>query len=210
MKNVTFSKQELERYSRHLIIPEFNIAGQRKLKQAKVLVIGTGGLGAPILMYLSAAGVGTIGMVDFDTVEDSNLQRQILFSTQDIGRPKVEAAYDRLKNLNPYINYRTYNTHLNSENALDIIKDYDIVADGTDNFPTRYLVNDACVLLEKVNVYGSIFRFDGQVNAVTIFIEHCLPLLFIFENVIQYKISALMMITVLGFFISGTSCRFSI
>ena len=164
MAQETFSKEELSRYSRHLIIPEFNIEGQRKLKAAKVLVVGTGGLGAPLLQYLAAAGVGTIGVLDFDVVEDSNLQRQVLFSTSDIGKPKVLAAKERLEGLNPYINIVTHNVHLSSENALDIIKDYDLVADGTDNFPTRYLVNDACVLLGKPNVYASIYRFDGQVS----------------------------------------------
>ena len=164
MAEITFSKAELERYSRHLIIPEFNIEGQRKLKAAKVLVVGTGGLGAPLIQYLSAAGVGTIGIVDFDVVDDSNLQRQVLFTTADVGRPKVEVAKERIGKQNPFIRINTYNTQLTSENALDIIKDYDVVADGTDNFPTRYLVNDACVLLDKVNVYASIFRFDGQVS----------------------------------------------
>ncbi len=164
MKDITFSKEELERYSRHLIIPEFNIAGQRKLKAAKVLVVGTGGLGAPLLSYLAAAGVGHIGIVDFDTVDDSNLQRQILFTVDDVGRPKVEAAAERLRKQNPFVNIKTYNTQLTSANALEIIQGYDIVADGTDNFPTRYLVNDACVLLGKVNVYASIFRFEGQLS----------------------------------------------
>ena len=164
MAAITFSKAELERYSRHLIIPEFNIEGQRKLKAAKVLVVGTGGLGAPLIQYLSAAGVGTIGMVDFDVVDDSNLQRQVLFTTADVGRSKVEVAKERIEAQNPFIQIKTYNTQLTSENAMEIIKDYDVVADGTDNFPTRYLVNDACVLLDKVNVYASIFRFDGQVS----------------------------------------------
>ncbi len=164
MREVTFSKAELERYSRHLIIPEFNIEGQRKLKNAKVLVVGTGGLGAPLLQYLTAAGVGTIGIVDFDIVDDSNLQRQVLFSVDEVGNPKVEAALRRLTGLNPHVNFKVYNTRLTSENALDIVKDYDLVADGTDNFPTRYLVNDACVILDKPNVYASIFRFDGQVS----------------------------------------------
>ena len=162
MEQIQFSKQELERYSRHLIIPEFNIEGQRKLKAAKVLVVGTGGLGAPLLQYLTAAGVGTIGIVDFDVVDDSNLQRQVLFSVKDVGRPKVEAAKERLQGLNPHVNFITYNVQLTSENALDIIKEYDVVADGTDNFPTRYLVNDASVLLGKTNVYASIYRFEGQ------------------------------------------------
>lgn len=159
---ITFSKDELERYSRHLIIPEFNIAGQRRLKAAKVLVVGTGGLGAPLLSYLVAAGVGTIGIVDFDTVDDSNLQRQVLFTVDDVGRPKVEVAAERLRAQNPFVTIKTYQTALTSHNALEIINDYDVVADGTDNFPTRYLVNDACVLLNKVNVYASIFRFEGQ------------------------------------------------
>jgi adenylyltransferase/sulfurtransferase len=135
-----------------------------KLKQAKVLCIGTGGLGAPLGLYLAAAGVGRIGLVDFDRVDDSNLQRQVLFSTKDVGRPKIEAAADRLRGLNPDIQIDTFDTHLSSDNALDILKDYDIIVDGTDNFPTRYLVNDASVLLKKPNVYGSIFRFEGQIT----------------------------------------------
>jgi adenylyltransferase/sulfurtransferase len=159
-----FSKEELERYSRHLIIPEFNIDGQKKLKNAKVLVVGSGGLGSPLLEYITAAGVGNIGIVDFDVVDNTNLQRQVLFSKNDVGKPKVEAAKARLQSQNPYINIETYNTQLTAENALEIIKEYDIVADGTDNFPTRYLVNDACVLLNKVNVYASIFRFEGQAS----------------------------------------------
>ena len=162
MSEVKFSSEELARYSRHLILPEFNIEGQKKLKQAKVLVVGTGGLGAPLLLYLTAAGVGTIGLVDFDVVDDSNLQRQVLFTRDDLGQPKVQAAKRRLEALNPYVKFVTYETALTSDNALDIIKDYDVVADGTDNFPTRYLVNDACVLLGKVNVYASIYRFEGQ------------------------------------------------
>lgn len=162
--DIQFSREELERYSRHLIIPEFNIEGQRKLKAAKVLVIGSGGLGAPLLLYLAAAGVGTIGIVDFDVVDASNLQRQVLFSIDDVGRPKVEAAAERLRKLNPHITIHTYNTKFTSANALDIVRNYDVVADGTDNFPTRYLVNDACVLLDKVNVYASIYRFEGQAS----------------------------------------------
>ena len=162
--NPTFSRAELERYSRHLIIPEFNIQGQRKLKNAKVLVVGTGGLGAPLLQYLAAAGVGTLGILDFDKVEDHNLQRQVLFSTSDVGRPKVEAAADRIRGLNPHIELRIHEVQLTRHNALDILADYDVIADGTDNFPTRYLVNDACVLLGKVNVYASIFRFEGQLS----------------------------------------------
>ncbi len=161
---ITFSREELERYSRHLIIPEFNIEGQRRLKAARVLVVGSGGLGSPLLLYLTAAGVGHIGIVDHDTVDESNLQRQVLFGLDDIGRPKVEAAVDRLKGLNPHVGFTVYRTRLTSANALDLIKDYDVVADGTDNFPTRYLVNDACVLLGKVNVYASIYRFEGQAS----------------------------------------------
>jgi molybdopterin/thiamine biosynthesis adenylyltransferase/rhodanese-related sulfurtransferase len=161
---VTLSKAEILRYSRHLIMPEVGMDGQLKLKQAKVLCIGTGGLGAPLGLYLAAAGVGRIGLVDFDTVDFTNLQRQVLFGTSDVGRPKIAAAADHLRNLNPEIQIDTFETHLTSENALDILKDYDIVVDGTDNFPTRYLVNDACVILGKPNVYGSIFRFEGQIT----------------------------------------------
>src|SRR5450755_4542157 len=161
---VTLSKEEILRYSRHLIMPEVGMDGQLKLKNAKVLCIGTGGLGAPLGLYLAAAGVGRIGLVDFDNVDLTNLQRQVLFGTTDVGRPKIEAAADHLRNLNPEIQIDSYETRLTSENALDILKDYDIVVDGTDNFPTRYLVNDACVLLGKPNVYGSIFRFEGQIT----------------------------------------------
>ena len=160
----TLSKQEILRYSRHLIMPEVGMEGQLKLKQAKVLCIGTGGLGAPLGLYLAAAGVGRIGLVDFDVVDFTNLQRQVLFGTSDVGRPKIAAAADHLRNLNPEIRIDTFETHLSSANALDILKDYDIVVDGTDNFPTRYLVNDACVILGKPNVYGSIFRFEGQIT----------------------------------------------
>ncbi len=162
--SAALSKEEITRYSRHLIMPEVGMDGQLKLKQAKVLCIGTGGLGAPLGLYLAAAGVGRIGLVDFDKVDLSNLQRQILFDTNDIGRPKIEAATNRLRNLNPDIQIDNFETRLTSENALDILKDYDIVVDGTDNFPTRYLVNDACVILGKPNVYGSIFRFEGQIT----------------------------------------------
>jgi molybdopterin/thiamine biosynthesis adenylyltransferase len=162
--NITFSKEELARYNRHIIIPEFGLEAQQKLKAAKVLVVGSGGLGSPVLLYLAAAGIGTIGIVDFDVVDDSNLQRQVLFGVEAVGKPKVEAAKRRLEALNPHINIILYNTQLTSQNALDIIKDYDVVADGTDNFPTRYLVNDACVLLDKTNVYASIFQFEGQVS----------------------------------------------
>jgi molybdopterin/thiamine biosynthesis adenylyltransferase/rhodanese-related sulfurtransferase len=161
---VALSNEEIMRYSRHLIMPEVGMEGQLKLKRAKVLCIGTGGLGAPLGLYLAAAGVGKIGLVDFDAVDLTNLQRQILFGTSDIGRPKIEAATDRLRNLNPDIEIDRFETRLRSENALDILKEYDIVVDGTDNFPTRYLVNDACVILGKPNVYGSIFRFEGQIT----------------------------------------------
>ncbi|MBI4355409.1 MAG: molybdopterin-synthase adenylyltransferase MoeB [Candidatus Omnitrophica bacterium] len=158
------SKEEVARYSRHLIMPEVGIEGQRKLTAAKVLCVGGGGLGSPLSLYLAAAGVGTIGLVDFDVVDASNLQRQVLYTTEDVGKPKLQQAKAHLQALNPHITIRTYETRLTSTNALDIIKDYDIVADGTDNFPTRYLVNDACVLLNKPNVYGSIFRFEGQAS----------------------------------------------
>jgi sulfur-carrier protein adenylyltransferase/sulfurtransferase len=156
------SKEEVLRYSRHLIMPEVGMEGQLKLKQARVLLIGTGGLGAPLGLYLTAAGVGRIGLVDFDKVDFTNLQRQVTFSTSDVGRPKIAAAVERLAGLNPEIQIQTYETRLTSENALEILREYDVVVDGTDNFPTRYLVNDACVLLGKPNVYGSIFRFEGQ------------------------------------------------
>jgi adenylyltransferase/sulfurtransferase len=159
-----FSREELARYNRHIIIPGFGMEAQQKLKAAKVLIIGSGGLGSPALLYLAAAGVGTIGIVDFDVVDDSNLQRQVLFGVDEIGKPKVEAAKRRLEALNPYIKIEIHNTHLNSQNALDIIRNYDVIADGTDNFPTRYLVNDATVLLDKPNVYASIFQFEGQVS----------------------------------------------
>ena len=164
MQNIHFSKEELARYNRHIIIPGFGEEAQLKLKAAKVLIIGSGGLGSPALLYLTAAGVGTIGIVDFDVVDDSNLQRQVLFDIHEIGKPKVEAAKRRLEALNPHTRFILHNTHINSGNALDIIKDYDVVADGTDNFPTRYLVNDATLLLNKPNVYGSIFQFEGQVS----------------------------------------------
>jgi adenylyltransferase/sulfurtransferase len=162
--NNLFTKEELARYNRHIIIPGFGMEAQTKLKKAKVLVIGSGGLGSPALLYLAAAGVGTLGIVDFDVVDDSNLQRQVLFGTESVGTPKVEAARARLKGLNPHLKVQLHNTHINSSNALEIIRDYDVVADGTDNFPTRYLVNDACILLDKPNVYASIFQFDGQVS----------------------------------------------
>jgi adenylyltransferase/sulfurtransferase len=155
---------ELSRYSRHLILPEVGMEGQQRLKAARVLCVGTGGLGSPLAFYLAAAGVGTLGLVDFDVVDASNLQRQIIHSTKDIGRKKLDSAAEKLLALNPSLNVVKHETMLTSANALDILKDYDIVADGTDNFPTRYLVNDACVLLGKPNVYGSIFRFEGQAS----------------------------------------------
>ncbi len=164
MKTADFTNAELSRYNRHVIIPGFGLEAQKKLKAAKVLVIGCGGLGSPVLLYLAAAGIGTIGIVDFDLVDDSNLQRQVLFGVDSIGQPKVEAACKRLEALNPYIQIIPYNTRLTSENAMDIIRDYDVVADGTDNFPTRYLVNDACILLGKPIVYASIHQFEGQVS----------------------------------------------
>jgi adenylyltransferase/sulfurtransferase len=158
------TNEEVRRYSRHLIMPEVGMEGQRRLKAARVLCVGAGGLGAPASLYLAAAGVGTIGMVDFDVVDASNLQRQVLFSMTDVGRPKVEAARDRLQGVNPSAKIVTHETALNSSNALQIFADYDVIVDGADNFPTRYLVNDACVLTGKPNAYGSIFRFDGQAS----------------------------------------------
>jgi len=155
---------DLSRYSRHLILPEVGMEGQRRLKAARVLCVGTGGLGSPLALYLTAAGIGTLGLVDFDVVDSSNLQRQIIHSTKDIGRKKIDSAEEKLSALNPAINIVKHETMLSSANALEIMKDYDIVADGTDNFPTRYLVNDACVLLGIPNVYGSIFRFEGQAS----------------------------------------------
>jgi sulfur-carrier protein adenylyltransferase/sulfurtransferase len=155
---------EILRYSRHLIMPEVGMEGQLKLKQARVLCIGAGGLGAPLALYLAAAGVGTLGMVDFDVVDFTNLQRQVIHDTDDVGRPKLASARDTIHDINPNVEIVPFETRLSSENALDIFKDFDIVADGTDNFPTRYLVNDACVLLNKPNVYGSIFRFEGQAS----------------------------------------------
>tara|TARA_B100000945_G_C20378875_1_gene596101 strand:- start:215 stop:1351 length:1137 start_codon:yes stop_codon:yes gene_type:complete len=158
------SSKELVRYSRHLSLPEVGEKGQIKLKAAKVLIVGAGGLGCPISLYLTAAGVGTIGMVDYDVVDESNLQRQVLFDVKQQGMSKLKSAKSRLQDLNPYTNIILHEVALSSDNALDIIKDYDLVIDGTDNFPTRYLVNDACILLDKPNVYGSIYRFDGQVS----------------------------------------------
>ncbi len=158
------SNEEIARYSRHLIMPEVGMEGQRRIKAASVLMIGTGGLGAPLGMYLTAAGVGRLGIVDFDVVEESNLQRQIIHGTRDVGRPKIASARDRLQDINPHVEIETHETRLTSKNALQIFANYDVIVDGTDNFPTRYLVNDACVLSGKPNVYGSIFRFEGQAS----------------------------------------------
>ena len=158
------SNEEIARYSRHLIMPEVALDGQKQLKAAKVLTVGTGGLGSPLALYLAAAGIGTIGIVDFDVVDESNLQRQIIHGTSDVGRPKVESAYEKIKDINPNVEVRVHEEALTSENALEIFEDYDVIVDGTDNFPTRYLLNDACVLLGKPNVYGSIFRFEGQAS----------------------------------------------
>src|SRR5438876_1715952 len=158
------SNEEIARYSRHVIIPEVGMTGQRKLKAASVLMIGTGGLGAPLGMYLAAAGVGRLGLVDFDVVDVSNLQRQIIHGTRDVGRPKISSARDRLEDINPHVEIETHETRLTSANALQLFRNYDVIVDGTDNFPTRYLVNDACVLTGKPNVYGSIFRFEGQAS----------------------------------------------
>src|SRR5258707_14132307 len=158
----SLSNEEILRYSRHLIMPEVGMAGQLKLKNAKVLLVGTGGLGAPLGMYLAAAGVGRIGLVDFDVVDFTNLQRQVIHGTKDVGRKKLDSAADRMLDINPNVQIDRYEVMLSSENALDILSGYDIIIDGTDNFPTRYLVNDACVILKKPNVYGSIFRFEGQ------------------------------------------------
>ncbi len=163
-RRAELSSEELQRYSRHLTLPEFGREGQEKLKNASVLLVGAGGLGSPAATYLAAAGVGRIGLVDFDSVEASNLQRQILYGTSDVGRPKLEAASERLEDLNPHVQIDRHEVRLTSDNALDIIDDYDVVADGTDNFPTRYLVNDACVMTGTPNVYASIFRFEGQVS----------------------------------------------
>jgi len=158
------NNDEIRRYSRHLILPEVGLAGQKKICAASVLCIGAGGLGSPIAMYLAAAGIGKIGLVDFDTVDFSNLQRQIIHGTKDVGRPKAESARDTINRINPNVEVVLHNTRISSENALQILEPYDIVVDGTDNFPTRYLTNDACVLLKKPNVYGSIFRFEGQAS----------------------------------------------
>jgi sulfur-carrier protein adenylyltransferase/sulfurtransferase len=162
LDEVQLSKDDYERYSRHLILPEVGVEGQKRLKAASVLCIGTGGLGSPLLLYLAAAGIGRIGIVDFDVVDTSNLQRQVIHGTSWVGKPKIESAKNRILEINPYCQVDLYETRISSENALDIIRPYDVVIDGTDNFPTRYLTNDACVLLNKPNIYGSIFRFEGQ------------------------------------------------
>ncbi|MEH2048783.1 molybdopterin-synthase adenylyltransferase MoeB [Nostoc sp.] len=162
LDEIQLTKDDYERYSRHIILPEVGLEGQKRLKAASVLCIGTGGLGSPLLLYLAAAGVGRIGIVDFDVVDTSNLQRQVIHGTSWVGKPKIESAKNRIHEINPYCQVDLYETRLTSENALELIQPYDIVVDGTDNFPTRYLVNDACVLLNKPNVYGSILRFEGQ------------------------------------------------
>ena len=164
LEEIQLKPEEYERYSRHLILPEVGLEGQKRLKAANVLCIGTGGLGSPLLLYLAAAGIGRIGIVDFDIVDHSNLQRQVIHGTSWVGKPKIESAKNRILEINPYCQVDLYETRLTSTNALDIIKPYDLVVDGTDNFPTRYLVNDACVLLNKPNVYGAIFRFEGQAS----------------------------------------------
>lgn len=161
-EEVAFSKEEVRRYSRHLIMPEVGMAGQKRLKAARVLCVGTGGLGSPVSLYLAAAGVGTLGLVDFDVVDETNLHRQVVHGQSSIGRRKVESAKDTLREINPYIEIQTFDIRLTSENALALFRDFDVIVDGTDNFATRYLVNDACVLLAKPNVYGSIFRFEGM------------------------------------------------
>ena len=162
LEAIELNKDEYQRYSRHIILPEVGLEGQKRLKAASVLCIGSGGLGSPLLLYLAAAGIGRIGLVDFDIVDSSNLQRQIIHSESWVGKPKIESAKDRIHSINPHCQVDLYETAISSENALDILAPYDVVVDGTDNFPTRYLTNDACVLLDKPNVYGSIFRFEGQ------------------------------------------------
>jgi adenylyltransferase/sulfurtransferase len=166
VQSATLSNDEVLRYSRHLIMPEVGMEGQLKLKAAKVLCIGAGGLGSPLAMYLAAAGVGTLGIVDFDVVDFTNLQRQIIHSTEDVGRKKLDSAEEGIRGINPFVEVRKFETRLTSENALGIFRDFDVIVDGTDNFPTRYLVNDACVLSGKPNVYGSIFRFEGQASVL--------------------------------------------
>lgn len=162
LDDVQLTQEEYERYSRHLILPEVGLQGQKRLKAARVLCIGTGGLGSPLLLYLAAAGIGNIGIVDFDVVDRSNLQRQIIHETSWVGKPKIESAKSRILEINPFCQVDLYETRLTADNALQLLENYDVVVDGTDNFPTRYLVNDACVISGKPNVYGSIFRFEGQ------------------------------------------------
>lgn len=162
--SISFSEKEMNRYNRHFILQNFGIEAQQKLKNTRLLVIGCGGLGNPLLLYLCAAGVGTIGIIDFDVVDESNLQRQVLFTIEDIGELKVVAAKKRLEKLNPYVNFEIHTTKLTTKNALELFENYDLVADGTDNFSTRYLVNDACVLLQKPLIYASIFQYEGQVS----------------------------------------------
>jgi len=175
---IDLTHDEIRRYSRHLLMPEVGMEGQRKLKAGSVLLIGAGGLGSPLGMYLAAAGVGRIGLVDYDVVDTSNLQRQIIHGTKDVGRSKLESARTRMLDINPYVQIETYNVPLTSANALDILGAYDVIVDGTDNFPTRYLTNDACVLLGKPNVYGSIFRFEGQASVFDARIGPCYRCLF--------------------------------
>src|ERR1041385_9102477 len=164
----SLNNEEVLRYSRHLIMPEVGMEGQQKLKAARVLCIGTGGLGSPLALYLAAAGVGTLGLVDFDVVDFTNLQRQVIHFTSDVGRPKLESAREKIAPINPYVNVKTFEAKLTSANALEIFSDFDIIVDGTDNFPTRFLVNDACVFTGKPNVYGSIFRFEGQASVFAV------------------------------------------
>ncbi len=175
---IKLGHEEIQRYSRHLIMPEVGMSGQRKLKAASVLLIGAGGLGSPLAMYLAAAGVGRIGLVDYDVVDPSNLQRQVIHGTKDVGRPKLDSARDRILDINPHVKVETHNVPLTSDNALDVLANYDVIIDGTDNFPTRYLVNDACVLLGKPNVYGSIFRFEGQASVFDARVGPCYRCLF--------------------------------
>src|SRR3982751_3162981 len=160
--SVALTSWEIQRYARHLIMPEVAMLGQKRVKAATVLCVGTGGLGLPVSLYLAAAGVGTLGLADFDVVDVSNLQRQVIHFTSDVGRPKIDSAQEKLQAINPELTIRCHEHPVDSSNALELFADYDVIVDGTDNFPTRYLVNDACVLLGKPNVYGSIFRFDGQ------------------------------------------------
>jgi len=164
MQNVDLTADELKRYGRHLVLKEVGLAGQKKLKSARVLLVGAGGLGSPAALYLAAAGVGTLGLVDFDAVDITNLQRQVIHGTKDIGRPKLDSASDRIRDINPHVHVERFDTALTSQNALEIARDYDVIVDGTDNFPTRYLVNDTCVILGKPNVFGSVLRFEGQAS----------------------------------------------